>query len=229
MMPAALERMVSAAAQEALEGMFKDLERNLRSLVLEHLLREMDVFVRSKRSPTRATTVSPQIRAKKRRHLLDDVDTRRALPPKDGAAKRGSPELKEKLAQAMRASWARRRKAAAPEAPPPPDEEPEAKGFPAWKRARHEAAAAFEQRPVVVRIDGSPSRIALLVDEPAPGFFHVRMARGGRLQGWRTSPDRVFSPRRRRIIAGELVRDATPREVELGHVVKDASPSGGDS
>jgi hypothetical protein len=69
---------------------------------------------------------------------------------------------------------------------------------------------SFRERAVVVRIDGKRSRIALLVSAPAPGFYCVRLAwgRGGR-----------YRHKLRRIITAELVRDATPREVTLGHVV----------
>lgn len=79
------------------------------------------------------------------------------------------------------------------------------------------AAPAIDPRPVylehpravVVRIDGNPSKIALLEGAPAPGFYSVRLARG---RG-------KYSPKRRRIIERELLRDATPRELELGYVV----------
>jgi hypothetical protein len=77
----------------------------------------------------------------------------------------------------------------------------------------------FESRPVVVRIDGRPTRIALLVGAPAPGFYCVRLSRGGRLGGWRSTPDRCYSRKVRRIVAGELLRDATAREIELGYIV----------
>lgn len=66
-----------------------------------------------------------------------------------------------------------------------------------------------EPRAVVVRIDGNPSKIALLEGTPAPGFYCVRLAQGrGR-----------YSHKRRRIIERELLRDATPREITLGYVV----------
>jgi len=71
------------------------------------------------------------------------------------------------------------------------------------------AAETLAPRSVVVRIDGGPSKLALLVAAPAPGFWGVRLWRGrGR-----------YSHKTRRIVTSELVRDATPREVELGYVV----------
>lgn len=81
----------------------------------------------------------------------------------------------------------------------------------------------LEPRPVVVRIDEKPPRIALLVGQTLSGLYGVRLYRGGSLSNWKAGT--CFSPKVRRIVAGELVRDATPRELTLGFVVPDAVPA----
>lgn len=76
----------------------------------------------------------------------------------------------------------------------------------------------FRSRAVIVRIDGKPSRIALLVGAPAPGFYAVRLSKGWRCRG-------QYSPKVHRIVAGELLRDASARELELGYVPPTGNPS----
>lgn len=70
--------------------------------------------------------------------------------------------------------------------------------------------AAFCPRTVVIRIDDHPEQLALLVGQPAQGFWHVRI--------WRPW-QRVYSPKVRRILAAELVRDASGEEIQRGRLL----------
>lgn len=66
-------------------------------------------------------------------------------------------------------------------------------------------------RAVVISWDGKREpRVALLVSKAAEGgIVAVRLAQG---------LHRRYSKKVRRIVASEVLRDATPREVELGRV-----------
>lgn len=76
-----------------------------------------------------------------------------------------------------------------------------------------------EPRPVIVRIDGKRTpKVALLVSESDDNsFMTIRLAQGR---------NRRYSPKSRRIIAAELLHNATDREAVLGVAFESWPPPG---
>jgi hypothetical protein len=68
-------------------------------------------------------------------------------------------------------------------------------------------AAIKEVRMVIVRTAGKPPRVATVVREKG-GVTVIRLALGGH----------KFSPQPRKVERAQVLRDATPREIELGFV-----------
>jgi hypothetical protein len=64
-----------------------------------------------------------------------------------------------------------------------------------------------ELRLVVVKLEGKPPKVACVVRE-AGGVVTIRLALG----------HRKFAPRSRAVTPAQVLRDATPRERELGFV-----------
>lgn len=169
------------------------------------------------------------------------LGARQWLPPGDAPAKRGTPEYAARVAAGVRAYWDRRRAEKARDVGGKLDDAGDLAGNPVDNAILAMAAAEVESdddvgalrahdaaqidapkpalvmvpvdppRAVVVTTDGTRwGKVALLQEMSEDGeFATVRLARGR---------NRSYSPKPRRVLKREIIRDATDREAVLGHV-----------